>query len=154
MAPPISRPGSGHPTAGGRRGQQGRPQGQPREAVRRYTALSDEGLRYLTSSYILPQVAFPAAASSLPPLRGVTFTGARSPSHSPTGHAHHGLCHLSNLARHLRGASDRGGLQKVRINALLAITAGERLSSSRSLSLAKTCRRWDQVATGRAPAAR
>ena len=42
-------------------------------------ALSNEGLRYLTSSYILPQVAFPAAAFSLPPLRGVTFTGVRSP---------------------------------------------------------------------------
>lgn len=42
-------------------------------------ALSNEGLHYLTSSYILPQVAFPATAFSLPPLRGVTFTGVRSP---------------------------------------------------------------------------
>lgn len=42
-------------------------------------ALSNKGLRYLTSSDVLLQVAFPAAAFSLPPLRSVTFTGVRSP---------------------------------------------------------------------------
>lgn len=69
-------------------------------------ALSKERLRYLTSSYILLQAAFPATAFSLPPLHGVIFPSVCSPpTHQHVRKAHHDLCHLSNLAQHLQGAS-------------------------------------------------
>lgn len=64
------------------KGQQGRLQKELREAVRKYSI--KQSLHYLTSSYILLQVAFPATAFSLPPLHSVIFPSV----HSPPTHQH------------------------------------------------------------------